>query len=293
MSRDKAKDASLAAVRRREGRRSTTSTSNGVRSPTYQLTVSDLPAVKQARDRPALSRRTRGCPTEHMDDGGDVAAVVGTTVTVRPTITMPVRSGTLTFDNGTTVPLVARLERRAERRRSASKTSGFYRVDLVAPDGANVPGSVQYAVDALPDRAPTVTHRAAGPRHEGDERRGGHDRRRAARTTTASSRWSCAIASTAARRSASRSTDSSRGARRSRAPRTRCSSRSMKLAPGDLIAYNAVARDGAGNDGSERRLLPRGASVRQELSSGRAAGRRRWWRWRRRRFAGRVRAAAA
>ena len=127
---------------------------NGVRSPTYKLTVSNLPAVsKLALDvkYPAYT----GMPAEHQDDGGDVAAVVGSTVTVRPATTMPVRSGSLVFDNGTTVPLVAD-STGALRGAFRVSTSGFYRVDLVSPDGVNVAGGVQYAVDALPDRAPQV-----------------------------------------------------------------------------------------------------------------------------------------
>jgi hypothetical protein len=50
--------------------------------------VSNLPAVsKLALDvrYPAYT----GLPAEHQDDGGDVAAVVGSTVTVRPSTAMP------------------------------------------------------------------------------------------------------------------------------------------------------------------------------------------------------------
>jgi hypothetical protein len=80
--------------------------SNGVRSARYRLSVSNLPAVS----RLALDLRYpayTGLAAEHVDDGGDVAAVVGTTVTVRPRVTMPVRGGTVTFDDGTSVRLAA------------------------------------------------------------------------------------------------------------------------------------------------------------------------------------------
>ena len=126
---------------------------NGVRSPTYKLTVSNLPAVSKLAVEVHYPSYT-GLPAEHHDDGGDVAAVVGSTVTVRPATTMPVRSGSLVFDNGTT-PLVAD-STGALRGSFRVATSGFYRVDLVSPDGVNVAGGVQYAVDALPDRAPQV-----------------------------------------------------------------------------------------------------------------------------------------
>src|SRR6185503_18736016 len=67
---------------------------NGIRSPTYKLTVSNLPAVSKLGLDVKYPAYT-GMPTEHQDDGGDVAAVVGSTVTVRPATTMPVRSGSL------------------------------------------------------------------------------------------------------------------------------------------------------------------------------------------------------
>ncbi|MEP7000851.1 MAG: DUF4175 family protein, partial [bacterium] len=127
---------------------------NGIRSPTYMLTVTDLPALSNLAIDLRFPAYT-GLPSEHIKEGGDVAAVVGTTVTVHASITKPVRSGVLAFDNGTKIPFVTGKDGLL----SASfpvKTTGFYRVDLVAPDGANVPGSVQFAVEALPDRPPTV-----------------------------------------------------------------------------------------------------------------------------------------
>ena len=80
---------------------------NGIRSPTYKLSVSDLPAVKKLAIDLRYPAYT-GLPTEHIDDGGDVAALVGTTVTVHATITKPVRSGVLKFDDGTSVPFARR-----------------------------------------------------------------------------------------------------------------------------------------------------------------------------------------
>ena len=128
--------------------------SNGVRSAVYKLSVSNLPAVsKLALDvrYPAYT----GIPAEHVTDGGDVAAVVGSNVTVRPSVTMPVRGGTIAFDNGVNVPLVADSSGALSGSFRVT-TSGFYRVDLTTVDGATVTGPVQYAVDALPDRAPRV-----------------------------------------------------------------------------------------------------------------------------------------
>ena len=186
-----------------------------------------------------------GLPAEHFKEGGDVAAVVGTTVSIHATTTRPVRGGTLTFDSGTKVPFTIG----ADGVLSASfpvRTTGFYRVDLVAPDGANVPGAVQYAVEALPDRTPTVRIEEPG------------------RDTKVSSVEEVTIAVAASDDYGVESlqlryrvnggeektialTDS--GRHKSTEPRAAHTFflEELKLTPGDLITYHAVAKDGAGN----------------------------------------------
>ena len=107
---------------------------NGIRSPTYALSVTDLPAMSAMAIDLRYPAYT-GLPAEHFKEGGDVAAVVGSVVTIHATITKPVKGGTLAFDNGARVPFTID----AEGKLTASfpvKTTGFYRVDLVAPDGA-------------------------------------------------------------------------------------------------------------------------------------------------------------
>ena len=125
-----------------------------VRSPTFRLKVSDLPAVSHM----SLDLRFpsySGLPTEHIDDGGDVAAIVRTAVTVRARVTRAVKSGRLVFDDGTVVTMVAKGDSVVEGAFIVRK-SGFYRVDLETIDGTMVAGAVQYVVDAIPDRAPIV-----------------------------------------------------------------------------------------------------------------------------------------
>jgi hypothetical protein len=246
--------------------------SNGVRSPQYRLSVSNLPAVsKLALDirSPAYTR----IPPEHVTDGGDVAAVVGSTVTVRPTVTMPVRGGTITFDNGATVPLAADSSGALSGSFSV-KTSGFYRVDLTTLDGTTVNGPIQYAVDALPDRPPRVTIEkpgrdtkvtnveeltiaVAGSDDYGVESmelryrvNGGEEKRVALGA----------------------------GGRGNKEPRAAYTMflEELGLAPGDLIAYNAVARDGAGNTGSSDvyflEVRPFGKNYRQAEQQGGGGG---------------------
>ncbi|MFN2317243.1 MAG: DUF4175 family protein, partial [Gemmatimonadales bacterium] len=128
--------------------------SEGVTSPTFKITVTNLPAVQQVGLELQFPNYT-GLPAEIIEDGGDVAAVVGTNVIVRAMVTMPVTGGQLRFDDGTTTPL----EVMEDGRVTASfrlQRDGYYRVDLVAPDGAMVPGTVNYTVEALEDLPPVV-----------------------------------------------------------------------------------------------------------------------------------------
>ena len=245
--------------------------SNGVRSPLYRLTVSNLPAVSTLGIDVKYPSYT-GLPAEHQDDGGDVAAVVGTTVTVRPTTTMPVQGGTLTFDNGTTVPLVAD----SSGKLSASfklKTSGFYRVDLVSASGASVTGPVQYAVDALPDRPPKVSI----------EQPGRDTKVTNVEEVTVAVRGSddYGVESMELRYRVNGGEEKRvpfTGSSRGKEPRGTYTFflEEQKLAPGDLIAYNAVARDGAGNVGSSDvyflEVRPFGKSYRQAEQGGGGGG---------------------
>jgi hypothetical protein len=246
--------------------------SNGVRSAHYRLTVSNLPAItKLALDihYPAYT----GIPQEHVDDGGDVATVVGTMVTVRPLITMPVRSGTLTFDNGSTVPLVPG-PRGSLAASFRVTTSGFYRVDLVSTVGASVLGPVQYAVDALPDRTPTVSI----------EQPGRDTKVTNVEEVTVAVRASddYGVESMELRYRVNGGEEKrvplASGARHSKEPRGTYTFflEEEKLAPGDLIAYNAIASDGAGNVGSSDvyflEVRPFGKNYRQAEQQGGGGG---------------------
>ena len=132
----------------------------GVRSPTFAVTVTDLPTVRTI----ALDYRFppyTGLPPQKVEDGGDVAALRGTTVTVTATPTMPVRGGRLVVEGGAPVPLTLGADGRLAGDLRVDKP-GFYRVELVAPDGQTVRGSLDYVIDVLPDRPPTVAIREPG-----------------------------------------------------------------------------------------------------------------------------------
>jgi hypothetical protein len=78
--------------------------SEGVTSPTFRLTVTNLPAVQLVALELRFPAHT-GLPPEQIEDGGDVAAMIGTMVEVRATVTLPVTGGSLRFDDGSTIPL--------------------------------------------------------------------------------------------------------------------------------------------------------------------------------------------
>ena len=134
--------------------------SNGVRSLNGKLTVKDLPGVQRISVElryPAYMNM----PAEVTEDGGDIAAPGGTTALLRVHATRPVSGGTLVFDGGASVAL-ERLDDSTVTARLTVRRDGFYRVELKSTDGTVVRGTVEYAVDALDDEAPSVRIKQPG-----------------------------------------------------------------------------------------------------------------------------------
>lgn len=221
---------------------------DGVKSPAFRLSVTDLPAVQRLSLELHFPAYT-GLPPEKVDPGGDVAAVVGTRVMVHASVTRPAKSVALRIDDGPTAPLTLD----AQGRWSGSfavKRDGFYRVDLVAPDGTPVPGSVQYVIEALEDRIPTVAIEQPGRdtkvtsveeisialRAEDDYGVAGLE---LLYSVNGGAEQRVALTDSSARRTT---------------PEVRAAHtiflEELGLKPGDLIAYHGVARDGAGGTGS-------------------------------------------
>ncbi len=217
---------------------------NGVRSPTYRLRVTDLPAVTKVAVElryPAYTKREM----ERIEDGGDIAAVVGTMVTIEPEISRAVRGGSLTFDDGRVLPLVAD-STGTLRARFRLTTNGFYRIDLTAEDGRSVTGGVQYAIEVLEDRGPDVRIKEPG------------------RDTKVTAVEELTIEATASDDYGVRSLElryrvnggeektvplvsPAEGTTETQAAHTMLLEE-LGLKPGDLIAYNAVARDATGHE---------------------------------------------
>ena len=133
---------------------------SGVRSAVYKLDVADLAYVKRLDLEYRYPAYTQ-LPNQHVDSTGDIAALKGTIVRVRVTPTRPTNGGRVIVQGGDTL----QLSRTADGALIAMvrvEKEGFYKVELQGPDGRMVTGSLDYTIDALPDRPPTVSFTKPG-----------------------------------------------------------------------------------------------------------------------------------
>ncbi|HKW47382.1 MAG TPA: DUF4175 family protein, partial [Gemmatimonadaceae bacterium] len=131
--------------------------SNGVRSPAYHVEVKDVPYTKKLGLEYRFPSYT-GMAPQAVDEGGDIAAVKGTQVRVRVTTTVPASGGRLIVERGEqndTIQLAPQTDGTLGGTLRVD-APGFYKVELKAQDGRIFPGSLDYTVDALPDRPPTI-----------------------------------------------------------------------------------------------------------------------------------------
>ena len=137
---------------------------DGTRSPVFRLDVADLPYVdrlEQALRFPAYT----GLADRVIEDGGDVAAIIGTVVTLRIHPTIPSATGMLVVEGRPAVALTPV----GDSMLAAAFTvaaDGFYRIELAAPDGRLVEASPRYTIDALEDQPPQV--RVTKPGRDGN-----------------------------------------------------------------------------------------------------------------------------
>src|SRR5512143_236363 len=127
---------------------------NGVRSTTYTIDVSNLPYVKRMDLQYRYPAYTQLEPLD-VDSTGDIAALKGTMVRIRVAPTIPTAGGRVVVDNGDTLKLVPSADGKLMAMMRVDKP-GFYKIELQGPDGRMVTGSLDYTIDVLPDRAPTV-----------------------------------------------------------------------------------------------------------------------------------------
>ncbi len=127
---------------------------NGIRSNTYTLDVSNLPFVKQIDLQYRYPAYTQ-LPPNDVDSTGDIAALKGTLVRVRVAPTVPTTGGRIVVEGGDTLKLVPSEDGKLMAMLRVNQP-GFYKVELQGPDGRMVTGSLNYTIDVLPDRPPTV-----------------------------------------------------------------------------------------------------------------------------------------
>lgn len=126
----------------------------GVRSATYRIDVTDMPYSKRI-DLEYRYPAYTGKPPETIENGGDIAALRGTMVTVRVTPTRSARSGRLVIEGGAPVALTADSSGVLSGVIRVDKP-GFYKVELEGPNGRLLPASLDYTIDVLDDRPPSV-----------------------------------------------------------------------------------------------------------------------------------------
>jgi hypothetical protein len=128
---------------------------DGVKSPTYSMTIVELPAVAKMELEYVFPAYT-GLPPQTIEGGGDVAAIAGTEVRVRITSTMATAAGRLKLDPGA----LAALTPQADGTLAGSfkiAQDGYYHIELDGPRGENVTASPKYTIDVIEDRPPTVS----------------------------------------------------------------------------------------------------------------------------------------
>ena len=126
-----------------------------VRSPTFRISVADLPSVKQIDLEYRYPEYTRLAP-QRVEDGGDIAAIRATRVRVDVTPTIATTAGRLVLDGKDTIALAPGDSGRLQGEINVSR-SGFYKVELTDAAGRYVPASLDYAIDMLEDGSPSVS----------------------------------------------------------------------------------------------------------------------------------------
>ena len=146
----------------------------GVRSPAFTLKVVELPYVKKLDLEYRFPAYT-GLEPRKVEDGGDIAVLGGTDVSLTITPTMTSKGGRILIGEKESVPLTAAADGTLTAAFTA-KQDGFYRVELDGPSGEKVTASPQYTIDIL-ERSDADGHgREARSRHRRHPRPGVRDR---------------------------------------------------------------------------------------------------------------------
>src|SRR5688500_3542867 len=134
--------------------------SNGVRSALFTIDIANLPFVKKI-DLEYRYPGYTGMASETVQDGGDIAAPRGTTVIVHATPTMPVKGGRLTIEGKPPVAMTLNADGTLTAPIQVT-ANGFCKLELHAANDQLVPGSLDYTIDVLDDRPPTIKFEKPG-----------------------------------------------------------------------------------------------------------------------------------
>ena len=210
----------------------------GVRSPEYRLSVADVARVQRIDLKYRFPAYT-GLPERLEPDSGDVRAVKGTQVEFTVHTDIPADAGDLLLDSGRGIPLRASGDRRLTGILIVEE-SGLYHVRLGRRGEAPARASDDYVIDALPDQPPVVAIR-----------RPGRDMRPTSIeevTTEVEARDDFGLAGLQLHYAVNGGPERQvnlleRGGAKELQARSTLYLEEFKLAPGDVVAYYAVARD--------------------------------------------------
>ena len=134
--------------------------SAGVRSAVYRIDAAALPFVERMEMEFVYPSYT-GLGTRTIDQGGDIAALRGTTVHLRVHSTMATKAGRIVRDDREHLPLTVNADGTLSGTLQI-KESGIYRIELATPAGTLVSASPQHTIDVLTDEPPSVAFQKPG-----------------------------------------------------------------------------------------------------------------------------------
>jgi hypothetical protein len=129
--------------------------SSGVRSDIFRLEVVDLPFVERIDLEYRFPAYT-GLAPRVVEDGGDIAALKGTEVTLTITPTVRVAGGRIRIEGRDPIPLETG-EGSILTGVIDVKGDGFYKIELEAFDSSLHAASPDYVIEILTDQPPTIT----------------------------------------------------------------------------------------------------------------------------------------
>jgi hypothetical protein len=132
----------------------------GVRSPTFALTVVDVPYVQRLQLEYHFPAYT-GLDPQTIEDGGDIAVLAGTEVRLKVFPTMKSPGGRVALNEKGTAELVPQADGTLTGTFKVA-ADGFYRVELQSPTGELAAASPQYTIDVLTDQPPTISFSKPG-----------------------------------------------------------------------------------------------------------------------------------